>query len=44
MNDSRTANSIRNILTGFMGQGIQLILGFVNRLVFIRCLNAEYLE
>ena len=43
MNDSRTANSIRNILTGFMGQGIQLILGFVNRLVFIRCLNAEYL-
>lgn len=43
MNDSRTANSIRNIMTGFMGQGIQLILGFVNRLVFIRCLNAEYL-
>lgn len=43
MNNSRTANSIRNILTGFMGQGIQLILGFVNRLVFIRCLNAEYL-
>lgn len=43
MNESRTANSIRNIMTGFMGQGIQLILGFVNRLVFIRCLNAEYL-
>ena len=43
MNDSRTANSIRNIMTGFLGQGIQLVLGFVNRLVFIRCLNAEYL-
>lgn len=43
MNNSRTANSIRNIMTGFLGQGIQLILGFANRLVFIRCLNAEYL-
>lgn len=43
MSDSRTVNSIRNIMTGFIGQGVQLILGFINRLVFIRCLNAEYL-
>lgn len=40
---SRTTNSIRNILAGFVGQALVLGIGFVNRLVFIRCLTAEYL-
>jgi len=40
---SRTANSIRNILTGFIGQALVLGVGFINRIVFIRCLTAEYL-
>lgn len=43
MDQSRTANSIRNIMTGFLGQSIQMVMGFVNRMIFIRCLNAEYL-
>ena len=42
-NNSRTANSIKNILSGFLGQFITTILGFVNRTVFINCLAAEYL-
>ena len=41
--NSRTANSIKNILSGFLGQFITTILGFVNRTVFISCLAAEYL-
>nr|WP_243177714.1 oligosaccharide flippase family protein [Clostridium hominis] len=40
---SRTVNSIRNILTGFLGQFIQTILGFISRTVFIKFLAAEYL-
>lgn len=42
-NNSRTANSVKNILSGFLGQFITTILGFVNRTVFINCLAAEYL-
>lgn len=42
-NNSRTMNSIRNITTGFLGQFIQIILGFVNRTIFIKFLAAEYL-
>lgn len=43
MNNSRTINSMKNIFTGFMSQGIVYISGFINRMVFIRCLSAEYL-
>lgn len=41
--NSRTANSIKNILSGFLGQFITIILGFINRTVFINCLATEYL-
>lgn len=40
---SRTMNSIKNIITGFAGQFIQIILGFVSRTIFIKFLAAEYL-
>lgn len=40
---SRTTYSIRNITTGFLGQAIQTILGFVSRTIFIKCLATEYL-
>ena len=42
-NNSRTLNSARNIFAGFISQGIVLGVGFINRMVFIRCLSAEYL-
>lgn len=41
--NSRTANSIKNITMGFAGQGITLGLGFISRMVFTRCLSADYL-
>lgn len=40
---TRTQNSILNIVTGLGGYVINTILGFVCRIVFIRCLTAEYL-
>lgn len=40
---SRITYSIRNITTGFLGQAIQTILGFVSRTIFIKCLATEYL-
>lgn len=44
MNDnSRILNSVRNIFTGFLGQFITSITGFICRTVFIKCLAAEYL-
>ena len=42
-NNSRTVNSIKNIATGFLGQFITTILGFISRTVFINCLAKEYL-
>ena len=42
-NNSRTLNTARNIGTGFVSQGILYLFGVVNRIVFIRCLSAEYL-
>lgn len=42
-NNSRTANSMRNIATGFLGQFITTLLGFISRTVFIKCLAEEYL-
>ncbi len=41
--DSRTFNSIRNIVTGFVGQFIYILAGFINRGIFIQCLSSEYL-
>lgn len=42
-NSSRTKNSIRNITVGLFGQGFQVLLSFINRMVFLRCLSADYL-
>lgn len=43
MNNSRTINSLKNIITGFFGQFVQLGISFVNRIVFVRCLSEAYL-
>lgn len=40
---TRTQNSILNIVTGLGGYVINTVLGFICRIVFIRCLTAEYL-
>lgn len=40
---SRTINSIKNIMAGFVGQLIQTLLGFLNRTIFIKFLATEYL-
>ena len=43
MTDSRTSNSIKNILFSLGNQILNLILGFVSRSVFLHCLSVEYL-
>lgn len=43
MNNSRTINSFKNIVTGLSFQIITIILGFVNRSVFLYCLSVDYL-
>lgn len=40
---SRTQNSVINMGVGFAGYFINTITGFVCRMVFVRCLPAEYL-
>lgn len=40
---SRTQNSVRNIIFGLGSQGIEAILKFVGRTIFIQCLAVEYL-
>lgn len=40
---TRTQYSILNILTGIGGYGINTVIGFVCRMVFVRCLADEYL-
>ena len=40
---SRTEYSILNILTGIGGYFFNTILGFACRIVFVRCLAADYL-
>lgn len=40
---SRTTYTTYNILSGFVGQIIQTLFNFVNRMVFTRCLSIEYL-
>lgn len=42
-NRSRTEYSILNILTGVGGYFLNTVLGFVCRMVFVRCLSADYL-
>lgn len=42
-NRSRTEYSILNILTGVGGYFLNIILGFICRMVFVRCLSADYL-
>lgn len=43
MNSSRTKNSIRNIIFSFVNQVITILLGFVNRSIFIWTLGVGYL-
>lgn len=40
---SRTEYSLLNILTGVGGYFLNTVLGFVCRMVFVRCLSADYL-
>ena len=39
----RTKKSLINMFVGFGGQGLSFIISFVNRIVFIHYLSAEYL-
>lgn len=43
MEKSRTEYSILNIMTGLGGYIVNTVLGLVCRMVFTRCLNADYL-
>ena len=40
---SRTEYSLINMSTGFIGYGLNTVIGFVCRIVFVRTLSAEYL-
>ena len=40
---SRSEYSVINILTGFGGYFLNTVLGYICRMVFVRCLNADYL-
>lgn len=42
-NRSRTEYTLLNTLTGIGGYALNTILGFVCRMVFVRCLSADYL-
>ena len=44
MNNSRTKNSMMNMITGFLSRGIVMILGIISRTVFIHTLGNEYLS
>ena len=39
----RTIYSLRNMATGFAGQILKFLIGFISRTVFIYCLSEEYL-
>lgn len=43
MNNSRTKNVLKNMWVGTFFQVISLLIGFVNRTIFIKILSAEYL-
>lgn len=40
---SRTEYSLINMLTGFAGYGINTVVGFVCRIIFVRTLSTDYL-
>lgn len=40
---SRTEYSLINILAGLAGYGINTVVGFVCRIIFVRTLSADYL-
>ncbi len=40
---SRTEYSLINMFTGFVGYGLNTVIGFVCRIIFVRTLSAEYL-
>ena len=40
---SRTEYSVLNILTGFGGYFINTVVGFICRIIFVRCLTDDYL-
>lgn len=40
---SRTEYSLINMFTGFIGYGLNTIIGFVCRIIFVKTLSAEYL-
>lgn len=42
-NRTRSEYSIINIVTGFGGYFINTVVGYICRMVFVRCLSAEYL-
>ncbi len=43
MEKSRTYYSILNVTTGILGYVVNTILGFICRIVFVRCLASDYL-
>ena len=43
MSENRTKNSIKNVGTGILNQGVIFILGFISRTIFIRTLGTDYL-
>ena len=43
MDKSRTQYSILNIMTGLGGYFVNTIVGFICRIIFVRCLSADYL-
>ena len=43
MQRSRSEYSLINILTGFGGFFVNTVMGYICRIVFVRCLSAEYL-
>ena len=43
MQRSRSEYSLINILTGFGGYFVNTVMGYICRIVFVRCLSAEYL-
>lgn len=40
---SRTRNSVRNLITAIIGQGVGFVISFIARIFFIRTLGREYL-
>ena len=43
MNKSRSYYSVLNILTGLGGYAVNTIVGFICRIIFVRCLSEDYL-